>query len=57
MIVPVPVPVESVAFVGLLNATTTVSSGSSLVSPVTDTVTLRLVTPAANVNVPAGNAV
>ena len=57
VIVPVPVPVEMVAFVALLNATTTVSSDSSVVSPLTDTVTLRLVTPAANVSVPAGNAV
>ena len=57
VILPVPVPVEIIAFVGWLNATTTVSSGSSVVSPVTDTVMLRLVSPAANVSVPAVNAV
>ena len=57
VIVPVPVPAEMVAFAALLNATTTVSSSSSVVSPVTNTVTLRLVTPAANVRVPAATAV
>ena len=57
VIVPVPLPVASVAFVGLLSFTATVSSDSSLVSPVTDTMRLRLVTPAAKVSVPAGTAV
>ena len=58
-IVPVPVrPLTGTcAFTGPLSTTATVSSGSSLVSPVTDTVTLRLVTPAAKVSVPAGTAV
>ena len=57
VIVPMPVPAEVVAFVGLLRLTTTVSSDSSVVSPVTDTVTARLVVPAAKVSVPAVNAV
>ena len=57
MIVPVPVAAEKVAFTALLNSTTTVSSGSSVVSPVTDTMMIRLVSPAANVSVPAVNAV
>ena len=59
VIVPVPLPAvaDTVAFVGLLRATTTVSSGSSVVSPVTDTVTVLLVSPAANVSVPEDSAV
>ena len=57
VILPVPVPVEIITFVGWLNTTTTVSSGSSVVSPVTDTMMIRLVSPAANVSVPAVNAV
>ena len=59
VIVPVPVPavLDTVAFVGLLRATTTVSFGSSVVSPVTDTVTVLLVSPAANVSVPPLSAV
>ena len=52
VIVPVPVAVPVVAFAALLNVTTTVSSASSAVSPVTDTSKLRLVVPAANVSVP-----
>ena len=59
LIVPVPVPAvaDTVAFVGLLRATTTVSFGSSVVSPRTDTVTVLLVSPAANVSVPPLSAV
>ena len=57
VIVPVPVPVEIVAFTALLSSTTTVSSDSSVVSPVTDTARVRLVSPAANVSVPAASAV
>ena len=59
VIVPVPLapPSASVACVGLLNVTMTVSCGSSVVSPVTATVTVRLVAPAVNVSVPAGSAV
>ena len=58
-IVPVPIrPLTGTcAFTGPLSTTTTVSSGSSVVSPVTDTAILRLVTPAAKVRVPAGTAV
>ena len=52
VIVPVPVAVPMVAYAALLNVTTTVSSASSVVSPVTDTSKLRLVVPAANVSVP-----
>ena len=59
VIVPVPVPavLDTVAFVGLLRATTTVSFGSSVVSPRTDTVTVLLVSPAAKVSVPPLSAV
>ena len=56
-IVPVPDAVEMLAFVGPLNCTTTVWCGSSVVSPRTCTVTVLLVSPAANVNVPEGSAV
>ena len=58
-IVPVPLPADddTVAFVGLLNCTTTVSLDSYVVSPVTDTVIVLLVSPAENVNVPEGSAV
>ena len=52
VIVPVPVPAEIVAFVALLRATTTVSFGSSRTSPVTDTLKVWLVVPAAKVSVP-----
>ena len=57
--VPVPLPAvaDSVAFVGLLRVTTTVSSDSLVPSPVTDTVIVWLVVPAANVSVPAVSAV
>ena len=41
-----------VAFAALLHVTTTVSSGSFTVSPVTDTLRVRLVVPAAKVSVP-----
>ena len=59
VIVPVPVPavLDTVALVGLLSATTTVSFGSSVVSPVTETVTVLLVSPAANVSIPPLSAV
>ena len=63
MIVPVPVSAvrpaatARVAFTGPLNVTTTVSSASSVPSPVTVTATLRLVSPAAKVSVPAASAV
>ena len=52
MIVPVPLAVEIVAFVGLLRVTTTVSFDSSSASPVTDTSKVWLVVPAAKVSVP-----
>ena len=57
VIVPVPVAVPITAFVGPLNRTATVSFGSSVVSPRTDTVIVLLVSPAENVNVPEGSAV
>ena len=57
----VPVPVRSLtgicAFTGPLSFTSSVSSGSSTPSPLTVTRTVLLVSPAANVSVPAGNAV
>ena len=54
VIVPVPLPAvaDTVAFAAPLRATTTVSFGSSVVSPRTVTVTVLLVSPAANVSVP-----
>ena len=51
-IVPVPVAVEIVAFAALLSIATTVSFGSSSVSPVTDTSKVWLVVPIAKVSVP-----
>ena len=57
VIVPVPVPVPTVAPEALPRATTTVSSGSSVASPVTDTVMLLLVSPTAKVSVPEASAV
>ena len=57
MIVPVPVAVAIVAPVAPLRVTTTVSTDSSSVSPVTDTSKVRLVVPAAKVSVPAVIAV
>ena len=57
VIVPVPSAAPSVAFVGPLSATFTVSSGSSMASPVTITETAPPVTPAAMVSVPAASAV
>ena len=57
----VPVPVEALAgiraFTGWLSTIFTVSSGSSVPSPLTVTETVALVSPAANVTVPADNAV
>ena len=57
VIVPVPVPLPIVAPEALPSVTTTVSSGSSVLSPVTDTVMLLLVSPAAKVSVPEAGAV
>ena len=57
VIVPVPVAVPSVAFFGSLRVTGMVSSASGRVSPWTVTVTVRLVSPAAKVRVPAARAV
>ena len=57
VIVPVPDAVPIVAFTAPLSDTTTVSSGSSVVSPVTDTVIVLLVSPAAKVSVSALSAV
>ena len=52
-IVPTPIVAPSVAFIAPLNASRTVSSGSTAVSPVTDIVTVPDVVPAAKVSVPA----
>ena len=59
VIVPVPVPavLDTTAFTGPLSPTVTVSSGSSVPSPVTVTATVLLVSPAVNVSVPAAGAV
>ena len=57
VIVPVPVPLPIVAPEALPSVTTTVSFGSSVVSPVTDTVIVSLVSPAAKVSVPEASAV
>ena len=57
VIVPVPVPVPIVAPEALPSVTTTVSSGSSVASPVTDTATVLLVSSAAKVRVPEASAV
>ena len=59
LMVPVPLlaVVDSVALVGLLRVTTTVSCDSYVVSPVTDTVIVPLVSPAAMVKVPELSAV
>ena len=56
VIVPVPVAVEISAFAAPLRVTATVSFGSSRVSPVTDTVIVFRVSPAAKVRVPAVSA-
>ena len=52
VIVPVPVAVPMVAFVAPLNSTATVSFGSLVVSPVTETVMVLPVSPAPKVRVP-----
>ena len=52
VMVPVPVAVPMVAFTAPLNSTATVSFGSSVVSPVSETVIVLLVSPAAKVRVP-----
>ena len=59
VIVPVPVPavLDTVALVGLLSATSTVSSDSASSSPRTDTSIVCSVSPAANVSVPGDSAV
>ena len=57
VIVPVPVESPSLAFVGFESATTTVSSASMRVSPVTETVRLFAVSPAAKVSEPEESAV
>ena len=51
--VPVAVPVARVAPVGLVRVTLRVSVGSTVVSPVTATVSCWLVTPGVKVRVPA----
>ncbi len=56
LIVPVPVAVPSSALVAPLSVSFTVSSGSSSASPVTRTVTVLYVSPAAKVSVPEGTA-
>ncbi len=58
VIVPVPVvfAASSVALLGLLRVSFTVSSGSSVTSPFTFTVTVVLRDPAAIVAVPAASA-
>ena len=57
VIVPVPVGVlDSAAFIGALSVRATVSSGSSTSSPVTVTVTAKLISPAAKVSVPDDRA-
>ena len=59
VIVPVPVPavVETAAFTGSFSRTFTVSFASSKTSPVTDTLKVWLVVPAAKVSVPPAMAV
>ena len=56
VIVPVPVPADIPALVESLSSTTTVSFCSSTSSPVTVTLNDLLVSPAAKVSVPDGNA-
>ena len=56
VIVPAPAAVPTVPPTALLNRSTTVSSGSSVVSPVTDTVIVSLVSPAVKVRVPEVSA-
>ena len=52
VIVPVPVPVCTVAFSGPLNTTVNLSVDSCSVSSVVRTVTVLAVVPAVNVSVP-----
>ena len=54
---PVPAAVRIAAPEALLKLTTTVSCGSTVVSPVTDTVMSWLVVPAVNISVPPAIAV
>jgi hypothetical protein len=49
---PTPVPSSTVAFTSFVNCTRNVSSGSSCVSPLTETETFFVVSPGANVSVP-----
>ena len=55
--VPVPVPITIAAPEAFERFTTTVSSDSTAVSPVTETVTVRLVSPGAKASDPAVSAV
>ena len=55
-IVPVPVDGPSTALTGSARTTSTVSFGSSVPSPVTETLTLPLVSPAAMVRMPEDSA-
>ena len=55
--VPVPPPGAKPAFTGLLNRTTTVSSGSAAPSPMTDAAKVCTVSPGAKVSVPGARAV
>ena len=57
VIVPVPVAVPRVAFVGPLSVTATVSFSSSVASPVTTTSIVCVVVPGVKVSVPPGMAV
>ena len=56
-IVPVPPAVPIVAFAAFERVSTTVSSGSSSVSPLTETETVLPVSPGSKVRVPAVRAV
>ena len=57
VIVPVPAAVPMVAATAPLSSRTTVSFGSSVVSPVTETLTVCREAPAAKVSVPSSSAV
>ena len=56
-IVPVPDAVPTAAPSALPSVTTTVSSDSAALSPITDTVMVLLLSPAAKVRVPGASAV
>ena len=55
-IVPTPSTVAEEAFFACANLITTVSSASSVVSPITDTAIVWLFSPEVNVSVPSGSA-